>query len=53
MLRMPPERAAEIIVAGVEKGKARILVGTDAKAISALERLMPVSYWSILGRALK
>ncbi len=53
MLRMPPERAAEIIVAGVEKGKARILVGTDAKAISALERLMPESYWSILGRALK
>jgi short-subunit dehydrogenase len=53
MLRMPPERAAEIIVAGVEKGKARILVGTDAKAISALERLMPESYWTILSRALK
>ncbi len=53
MLLMPPERAAEIIVAGVEKGRARILVGADAKAASALERLMPESYWAILGRALK
>jgi short-subunit dehydrogenase len=53
MLRMPPERAAEIIVAGVEKGRARILVGADAKVCSALERLMPESYWTILGRALK
>jgi short-subunit dehydrogenase len=53
MLRMPPERAAEIILAGVEKGKARILVGADAKAASVLERLMPESYWTILSRALK
>jgi short-subunit dehydrogenase len=53
MLRMPPEHAAEIIVAGVENGRARILVGADAKACSALERLMPESYWTILGRALK
>jgi short-subunit dehydrogenase len=53
MLRMPPERAAEIIIAGVERGKARILVGADAKAASALERLMPASYWAILSRALK
>jgi short-subunit dehydrogenase len=53
MLRMPPERAAEIIVAGVEKGRARILVGADAKACAALERLMPESYWTILSRALK
>jgi short-subunit dehydrogenase len=50
LLRMPPERAAEIIVRGVEKRKARILVGTEAKLASALERLMPVSYWRILAR---
>ncbi|MEP6886442.1 MAG: SDR family NAD(P)-dependent oxidoreductase [Gammaproteobacteria bacterium] len=53
LLRMPPQRAAEIIIDGVAKGKARILVGADAKAISLLERLMPVSYWNVLGRALK
>jgi short-subunit dehydrogenase len=51
LLRMPPERAAEIIVHGVEKRKARILVGTEAKLVSALERLMPVSYWRILARS--
>lgn len=53
LLRMPPERAAEIIIEGVAKGKARILVGADAKVSSALERLMPESYWAILSRALK
>lgn len=53
LLRMPPERAAEIIVDGVARGKARILVGADAKVGSLLERLMPVSYWSVLGRAFK
>lgn len=53
LLRMPPQRAAEIIVQGVVKGKARILVGADAKVCSALERLMPESYWAILGGALK
>ena len=53
LLRMPPERAAEIIVRGVAKGRARILVGMDAKVGSLVERLMPVSYWSLLGRALQ
>ena len=48
-----PERAAEIIVRGVAKGRARILVGMDAKVGSLIERLMPVSYWSLLGRALQ
>lgn len=48
LLRMPPEQAGEIIVKGIETRKARIIVGTDAKVISWLERLMPVGYWSIL-----
>lgn len=47
-LRMPPARAAEIIVRGVERRKSRILVGWDAYAISALARLMPERYWSVL-----
>ncbi len=50
MLRMPPSRAGEIIVAGVERRRRRILVGTDAKLVAALERLAPVSYWAILER---
>jgi short-subunit dehydrogenase len=48
LLRMPPPRAAEIIVRGIEKNKARILVGYDAKMVSVLERILPVSYWTIL-----
>jgi short-subunit dehydrogenase len=53
LLRMPPHDAAEIIVKGVAKGKARILVGMDAKLASLIERLMPVSYWNLLGRGLR
>jgi NAD(P)-dependent dehydrogenase (short-subunit alcohol dehydrogenase family) len=49
-LTMPPETAGEIIVRGVERRKARILVGSDAKYAALVERLMPVSYWMWLGR---
>ena len=52
-LRLPPEIAGEIIVRGVENRKARILVGSDAKTIALIERLMPVTYWNLLGRKLK
>jgi NAD(P)-dependent dehydrogenase (short-subunit alcohol dehydrogenase family) len=53
LLRMPPEDAGEIIVRGVAKGKARILVGADAKIASIIERLMPVSYWNLIGRGVR
>jgi short-subunit dehydrogenase len=49
-LKMPPEVAGETIVSGVERRRARILVGSDAKIASFIERLMPVSYWNLLGR---
>lgn len=48
MLRMAPEQAAEIIVNGIERNKARILVGNDARFVAWLERLLPVSYWTVL-----
>ena len=51
MLRMRPEKAAEIIVRAVERRRARVLVGMDAKVISLLERLAPVGYWRVLARA--
>ena len=47
-LRMPPAKAGEIIVRGVEAGKLRVLVGWDAVALSLLTRLMPVRYWRVL-----
>ena len=53
LLRMPPEQAGEIIVRGIEKRQARILVGSDAKAAALLERLAPVGYWNLLKKAMK
>jgi NADP-dependent 3-hydroxy acid dehydrogenase YdfG len=53
LLRMPPEQAGEIIVRGIEKRQARILVGSDAKAAALLERLAPVGYWKLLKKAIK
>jgi NAD(P)-dependent dehydrogenase (short-subunit alcohol dehydrogenase family) len=44
-LRMPAERAGEIIVRGVERRKPRVLVGSDALMTSVISRLAPVSYW--------
>lgn len=43
-LRMPPEIAGEIIVRGVERRKARVLVGLDAQLIALIERLAPVAH---------
>lgn len=51
-LKLPPAEAGEIIVGGVEKGAARILVGSDAKRLALIERLMPVSNWSLIQRLL-
>jgi len=48
LLRMPPAEAGEIIVKGIERRQSRVLVGSDAKLISLIERLMPVSYWDVL-----
>ena len=52
-LRMPPEQAGETIVAGAEAGRARVIVGNDARFMALLERLAPISYWKILERRLK
>jgi short-subunit dehydrogenase len=47
-LKMPPETAGEIIVRGIELRQARVIVGLDASIVSRIERLAPVSYWSLL-----
>ena len=48
LLRLPPEVAGETIVRGIERRKARVLIGSDAKVISLIARLLPVSYWKVL-----
>jgi len=44
LLRMPPGEAARIIVDGVERDRARVLVGRDAKLVDLIVRCFPVSY---------
>ncbi len=53
LLKLPPERAGEIIVRGIERGQSRVLVGTDAKFASLIQRLAPASYWTLLGSAVR
>jgi NAD(P)-dependent dehydrogenase (short-subunit alcohol dehydrogenase family) len=48
--RLSPERAAEIIVRGVERGRGRILVGGDARAVDLLQRLVPERYFDVVKR---
>nr|WP_042188673.1 SDR family oxidoreductase [Kibdelosporangium sp. MJ126-NF4] len=45
-----PDKAAEIIHRGVERGKARILVGPDAYVFDALARITPTHYYSVMLR---
>ena len=45
-----PDKAAEIVHRGVERGKARILVGPDAYMFDTLARLTPTHYYEVLGR---
>ncbi|BBX42437.1 SDR family NAD(P)-dependent oxidoreductase [Mycobacterium simiae] len=44
MASTTPERAAQVILDGVRKNKARVLVGTDAKVLDALVRLTGPGY---------
>ena len=44
------DKAAEIIHRGVERGKARILVGPDAYVFDAPARIAPTSYFNVMAR---
>jgi NAD(P)-dependent dehydrogenase (short-subunit alcohol dehydrogenase family) len=50
LLRLPPEIAGETIVRGIEQRQPRVLIGSDAKVISLVARLLPASYWKLLAR---
>lgn len=45
--------AAEIILRGVLRNKARILVGKDARLIALINQLLPVSYPRLLERVMR
>ena len=48
--RTTPERAAEIIVSGIERKDPRIRIGGDAVVIDVLMRVAPVRYYGIIER---
>lgn len=48
MARTSPERAARIILEGVAKNRARVLVGADAKILDAVVRVTGSGYQRIL-----
>ena len=48
-----PTQAAQTIIRGMEKGSERVLIGADAKVISAIARLMPERYWSLMGSVME
>lgn len=50
LLRLAPETAADIILGAVERRKNRVLVGSDAKVVSVIERLFPVGYPAIVAK---
>lgn len=46
--RMTPENAATRILSGVERGRARVLVGTDAHVVSGVLRVLGGAYQDIV-----
>jgi short-subunit dehydrogenase len=50
LARMTPERAAEIIVNGILKNRARVLVGIDAHAMHHFAKLLGSRYQDVIAR---
>jgi short-subunit dehydrogenase len=48
MFRVTAEEAAETILRGVERNARRVLIGRDALALDALQRLLPSAYQRIV-----
>ena len=51
MLRKSPADAARLILAGVRRNRARVLVGRDARALDLLVRLTGSGYQQLVARA--
>ncbi|GAC1488718.1 MAG: SDR family NAD(P)-dependent oxidoreductase [Solirubrobacteraceae bacterium] len=48
--RTSPETAAATILDGVERGRSRVLIGPDARAVDRLQRIAPVRYFEVIRR---
>lgn len=53
VLRIPPAKAAQIIIQGVIRDKDRILIGGDAYGIDVLQRLFPARASAMLSKWLQ
>jgi NADP-dependent 3-hydroxy acid dehydrogenase YdfG len=53
LARMAPERAAEIILKGVQNDKARVLVGIDAHALHQVAKLLGSRYQDVVANRAK
>jgi NAD(P)-dependent dehydrogenase (short-subunit alcohol dehydrogenase family) len=53
LAKMPPDRAAEIIWAGVLADKPRVVVGNDAKVLDWFSRLVGARYQRVLALAVR
>src|SRR5262249_43212264 len=53
LARTSPEKAAAVILRGVERRSPRILIGVDAYQIDFLQRLRPATYWKAMMRMLE
>jgi NAD(P)-dependent dehydrogenase (short-subunit alcohol dehydrogenase family) len=45
-----PERAGDVVIDGVLRNAPRILIGYDARLVTILQRLFPVTYWRLVRR---
>ncbi len=50
LAKTTPEKAAKVIVAGIEKNKKRVLVGVDAYILDMLNRIFPQAFSNFIGR---
>ncbi|WP_182348319.1 SDR family NAD(P)-dependent oxidoreductase [Tomitella gaofuii] len=50
LLKLPADKAARTIIDGVEAGRARVLVGNDAKALDLLVRAAPRFYTGLIAK---
>lgn len=53
MAKTTPPQAAQTIIDGTLKGKRRILIGADAKAMDRTQRLFPIKYTDIFNWVLR
>ncbi len=51
--RTTAEEAAKVIIRGIERRNPRILIGSDARFVDKITRLLPASYERVLARWLK